>query len=90
MITKEKLKELEKVAISNAKLAEVSDEELAQISGGGEAENGIFLCEYEPNIMLYRVLLNKYLLKDTLTGNERIVENASDLEDAAYELKALR
>lgn len=90
MKTKEEINALKEATIVNAKHAEISDEKLAEVSGGGEAENATLLCEYEPNILLYRVFLNKYLLKDTLTGNERIVENASDLEDAACELKALR
>ena len=91
MKTKEELKALkEKVEALNKKLMELTDEELSQVSGGDGADNAAFLCEYEPNIMLYRASPSAYLLIDTLTGYQRTVENARDLEDAACELKKLR
>ena len=91
MKTKEELNALEEeIETVSRRSAELSDEELLQISGGAEAVEAVFLCEYEPNIQLYRASVSGYLLLDTLTGNKRFVENARDLEDAACELKSLR
>ena len=80
----------EEVKTVSKKLHELTDEELTQVSGGAEADNAAYLCEYEPNILLYRASPAEYLILDTLTGNKMIVENARDLEDAACELKRLR
>ena len=90
--TKDELNTMkEEVETLNKKLSELSEEELAQVSGGGEVDNATFLCEYGQGIMLYRAASGAYLLVDTLNnGNERIVENARDFEDVAYELKELR
>ena len=92
MKTKEELIALkEEVETLNKKLAELTEEDLAQVSGGGEGDDIVFQFEYEPYIMVYyKSSLGAYVMKDTLKGNERIAWSAGDLEDVACELKKLR
>ena len=92
MKTKEELcARKEEVETVSRKLHALTEDELEQVSGGGEVDNATLLCEYRQGIMLYRAASGAYLLVDTLNnGNERIVENARDLDDAACELLALR
>ena len=91
MKTKEELNALkEEVETENEKLHALTEEELAQVSGGGEVDNAKYLCYYDETIKLYRTSWGAYLLFDPLTGNERIVEDAKDLEDVACELKKIR
>ena len=90
--TKEELNALkEEVETVSKKLHELTEEELAQVSGGGEEGDIVFQFEYEPHIMVfYKSSLGAYVMKDTLTGNERLAGSAGNLEDVACELKKLR
>ena len=92
--TQEELKLLkEEVETLNKKLVELTEEDLEQVSGGGEGD--LFDSGYEypgyPGIwFIYDLSLGVYRMIDKLTGNEKIAQSAGDLEETAIELKNLR